>query len=169
MPGLKVKCLNLIEFTIMVMKCCYQLFLFTYVAIMDVDIKPKLKDLHNLIIPEYAAHWKTIGILLGISKGTVDEINRTYPSDATYCFNKLLRIWLETDTSASWKKIIQVIDSPAMVVLTTSDANTVYNSPQVFSGSYLVISYLHKPLIKCTKILSYGRKPCCNCDCIIVL
>lgn len=79
------------------------------------DSPPKLKDLYNIVTPEYAAHWKVIGILLDISKGYLDGIEKSYPTNTFWCCNKMLESWLEMDTSATWRKLIQIIDSPAVV------------------------------------------------------
>ena len=95
--------------------------------------EPKLKDLYNLITPEYAAHWKVIGILLGIKKGILDGIERNFPSNVSWCCNELLDTWLERDTNASWKKIIEVINSPAVATLLTGNT-TVRVDPQ--QGNY---------------------------------
>ena len=95
--------------------------------------QPKLKDLYNLITPEYAAHWKVIGTLLGIKKGILDGIGRNFPSNVNWCCNELLETWLERDTDASWKKIIEVINSPAVASLITANATTVVDSQE---GNY---------------------------------
>ena len=83
---------------------------------------PKLKDLYNLVTPEYAAHWKVIGTLLDIEKGVLDGIERNFPNKVEWCCNELLDKWLERDTNATWKKLIEVIDSCA--VAASIDANT---------------------------------------------
>ena len=95
--------------------------------------QPKLKDLYNLITPEYAAHWKVIGTLLGIKKGILDGIGR---SNVNWCCNELLETWLERDTDASWKKIIEAINSPAVASLITANAIAVVDSQE---GNYLDI------------------------------
>ena len=78
---------------------------------------PKLKDLYNLISPKYAAHWKVIGTLLGIEKGILDGIERNFPNKVEWCCNELLEKWLERDTTATWKKLSEVIYSPGVTTL----------------------------------------------------
>ena len=95
---------------------------------------PKLKDLNNLITPEYAVHWKVIGTLLGVEKGVLVGIERNFPNNVSWCCNELLEKWLERDTKASWEKIIQVIDSPAVTSLATTSFAAVV-SPQVIPGT----------------------------------
>ena len=97
---------------------------------------PKLKDLYNLITPEYAAHWKVIGTLLGIENGIITGIERNFPNNVSWSCNDLLGQWLERDTEASWKKVIQVIDSPAVTSLVLTSSTT-FVSPQALSGNYL--------------------------------
>ena len=77
--------------------------------------RPELRDLYNLITPKYAAHWRIIGTLLGIEKGILDGIEYAFPINIPWCCNRSLEQWLGRDTNASWKKIIQVINSPAVV------------------------------------------------------
>ena len=79
------------------------------------DAVPQLKDLYNLVTPNYAAHWKTIGTLLDIPAGFLDGIEGAFPINPFWCCNNMLKEWLDTDTSASWRKIILAIDSPAVV------------------------------------------------------
>ena len=96
---------------------------------------PKLKDLYNLITPKYAAHWKVIGTLLGIEKGVLDAIEVAYPTNIPWCCNKLLDTWIERDTNATWKKLIEVIDAPAMTTLTAANTTVEVDSQQ---GNYLL-------------------------------
>ena len=79
--------------------------------------QPKQANLCNLIVPKYAVHWRLIGTLLEIDKHTIDKIEQTSPKDNCLCCKNLLQTWLEKDTSASWKKINQVIESDALTTL----------------------------------------------------
>ena len=98
-----------------------------------INSQPKLKDLYNLITPEYAAHWKVIGTLLGIETGILDGIEGANPTNLFWCCNKLLKTWLERDIDVSWKKIIEVINSPAVASLKTANATAVVESQE---GNY---------------------------------
>ena len=89
-----------------------------------------MKDLYNLVTPEYAAHWKFIGTLLGVKKGILDTIEATFPTNIPWCCNKFLETWLERDTEASWKKLIDIINSPAMATLRTP------NTTSTTAGNY---------------------------------
>ena len=79
-----------------------------------VNTTPLLKDLYQHITPQYAADWKVIGTLLGLPSGTLDIIEHDHMHKATRCCNAMLRKWLETDTTASWRKLFTVIESPAV-------------------------------------------------------
>ena len=73
-----------------------------------------MKDLHLHIIPHYAADWREIGVLLGLNIGNLDSIEYNRSTDVEYCCNKMLEIWLATNTTASWTEMYDVIDSPAV-------------------------------------------------------
>ena len=78
------------------------------------DTAPLLKDLCQYITPHYAADWKVIGTLLDLPTGELKAIEAGWPTNIKWCCNQILEKWLETDTSASWKKVFTVIDSPAV-------------------------------------------------------
>ena len=75
---------------------------------------PLLKDLCNHITPQYAAQWREMGILLGLSWISLNIIEHDNPHDARRCCNTMLEKWLKEDTTASWEKLLTVINSPAM-------------------------------------------------------
>ena len=78
---------------------------------------PLLKDLYQHITPEYAADWKVIGTLLGLSSGKVKAIEAGYPTNVKWCCDQMLEKWLEMDTTASWSKLFTVIESPAVLLI----------------------------------------------------
>ena len=92
-------------------KCC-QIFhaLDPYI----VNTAPLLKDLYQHITPQYAADWKVIGTLLGLPSGELKAIEAGYPTNVKWCCNQMLERWLEMDTTASWSKLLTVIESPAV-------------------------------------------------------
>ena len=118
-----------------------QLFYILYVVL---NSQPELRDLYNLITPEYAAHWKVIGTLLGIESGVMNAIEGAYPTNVPWCCNKFLETWLSRDTEATWKKIIHVIDSSAVRALVTTSTVAIAPPPNL-SGNYLcsyIIAYI---------------------------
>lgn len=76
--------------------------------------RPLLKDLYTLITPNYAAHWKIIGTLLGLPIGCLEATGAGNPTDLLWCCNKMLEMWLARNTDVTWKDILKAIDSPAI-------------------------------------------------------
>ena len=77
--------------------------------------KPKSKDLLNLVTPKYAAQWRVIGTLLGLERTRLDIIDHDRHHRAEDCCNAVWEEWLDMDTTASWCKVIEAIESPAAV------------------------------------------------------
>ena len=86
----------------------------THILYTIVNTTPLLKDLYQHITPQYAADWEVIGTLLGLPSGTLDIIEHDHTHKAARCCNAMLRKWLEMDTTASWRKLFTVIESPAV-------------------------------------------------------
>ena len=99
------------------------LILFENVAVFTEKQKPLRVDLYNHIIPRFAARWRVIGSLLGIRKGDLDTIEHDHRKARPCCY-AVLDEWLDVDPTASWKKMIEVIDSSAL--LSEGDYFTVY-------------------------------------------
>ena len=76
--------------------------------------RPDLKNLENLITPNYAYCWKEIGIQLDIPIGILNSIEFGFPTNAFWCCNKMWIYWDEVDTNASWDKVLKAIASPAV-------------------------------------------------------
>ena len=79
-----------------------------------VSSTPLLKDLYQQITPNYASYWKVIGTLLDLPSGELKSIEAGYPTNVKWCCNQMLEKWLEVDPSASWEKLFEVIESPAV-------------------------------------------------------
>ena len=75
---------------------------------------PSLRDLYERITPKHAADWKVIGTLLGIPNEELKAIEVGYPTNPKWCCNKMLEKWLEIDSTASWDKLSEAINSPAV-------------------------------------------------------
>ena len=91
--------------------------------------KPDLKDLYELITPQYAADWKVIGTPLGIPSGELKAIETGWPATVKCCYNQMLEKWLEVDPTASWGKLFIAIESPA-----------VSSDPATDQGGYIMIA-----------------------------
>ena len=55
-----------------------------------------------------------MGALLGLPSGTLDIIKYDNHDKARPCCDAVLEEWLEVDPSASWNKLLSVIQSPAV-------------------------------------------------------
>ena len=75
---------------------------------------PLPKDLQQCFTPRYAAQWRVIGTQLGLPSGTLDIIEHDNHYKARECCNAMLKEWLQVDTTASWRKLFTVIESPAV-------------------------------------------------------
>ena len=72
--------------------------------------KPVLKDLHNIVTPDYAIHWRIFGTHLKIKSGVLDTIYHDYQHKAEDCCNAVWEEWLNIDTNAVWSKLITIVD-----------------------------------------------------------
>ena len=90
--------------------------------------KPLLKHLQNLITPYYATSWKEIGLQLGIAQGILQTIETNFRTDVVTCCDEMFTEWLDTDVTASWDKLIQVVYSPAVTeIINTFNKSLFYN------------------------------------------
>ena len=75
------------------------------------NTRPTLKDLYQYFIPQYAAHWRVIGTQLDLSTGDLEIIEYDNKDKAIPCCKSMLTRWLEMDTTASWGKLFDAIES----------------------------------------------------------
>ena len=80
-----------------------------------IGCKPCTKHLHNLVTPHYAAHWREIGVQLQLPDGILDIIDYDHHRRAEDCCNAMWERWLDVDSQASWSKVIEAVESPAVV------------------------------------------------------
>jgi len=62
----------------------------------------------------YAAQCRVIGTQLDLSSGALDIIERDKFYQTKDCCNAMLRKWLQVNTTATWRKLFTVIESPAV-------------------------------------------------------
>ena len=72
--------------------------------------RPTVKDLYEKITPNFAVHWKTLGVFLGVPKGELDAIEYNFFRNCQECCNRMLVLWLDTDSNASWKNIHDAVN-----------------------------------------------------------
>ena len=73
-----------------------------------VDACPTMKEISQYVIPNYSSHWKALGILLGLSSGTLDIMTINHVSDPESC-KSMLQKWLDVDSTPSWEKLSKAI------------------------------------------------------------
>ena len=61
--------------------------------------------------------WKSLGTQLHISLTKIEEIDINNRGQVADCRRHLIQFWLESDTSCSWKKLIDALSSCDHVVL----------------------------------------------------
>ena len=105
--------------------------------IIIVNATPLLRDLYQHITPQYAADWIVIGTLLGLPHGELKAIEVGYPTDVKWCCDRMLEKWLDKDTTASWRKLFTIIESPAV----TCSAPDKGDWPCICSYMYCVHTY----------------------------
>ena len=83
--------------------------------------KPLLKDLYELITPNYATKWKEIGTLLDLPNERINIIEADNPGKTASCCNQMLQVWLQADIVATWEKLFNAIESPAVSIQLGND------------------------------------------------
>ena len=74
------------------------------------DKRPSLKQLYKEVIPQYAAHWREIGIMLGLENDLLNIIHADNPHSVEKRCGIMLVKWLQREPSASWKNLSDAID-----------------------------------------------------------
>ena len=110
---------------------------YNYFLFLLAKITPLLKDLIEYIVPRYAAHWKTIGTLLGLSSGVLETIEAGWPINVSWCCQRMLEKWLEVDTNASWGKLFTVIESDAVMYALNHNQILLLHPPANATGKLL--------------------------------
>ena len=85
-----------------------------------------LEDVYRFVTPVYASHWRRIGIQLGMEEDILENIDHEYHSKAEDCCNIMWEKWLNANCNACWDKVIEVIESAA--VLSTSPSASLISS-----------------------------------------
>ena len=73
--------------------------------------RPTLRELCEKVTPNFAAHWRRIGISLDIHHGELEIIESDCFRDCRECCDRMLAKWLDVDVNASWEKLRNAITS----------------------------------------------------------
>ena len=76
--------------------------------------------------PQYATEWRALGAELGFSDPKLKIIRANHQHDIKDCCNEMLSQWLRIDSTPSWKKIFNAIDSPAVCGSQAIDKGNVF-------------------------------------------
>ena len=80
------------------------------ITILVLESSPSLRDLTDLVTPNYAAKWRVIASLLGLSKPDIDIIAHDHGRSAINCCGEMWGKWLNTYTEATWGDVLKIID-----------------------------------------------------------
>ena len=73
--------------------------------------KPKLNDIHDHMILNWAPQWRQLGTQLDIDKKLLDIIQHNHPNDCESCCSEMFSEWLNSNPAASWEDIITAVDN----------------------------------------------------------
>ena len=91
--------------------------------ILTVNAIPLLKDLNCYVVREYAADWKKLGKLLGVSSKEMEDVENKIGHGVERCCCEMLIVWLKNDPNSTWGNLLSAIES---LSLSTSDDEGTY-------------------------------------------
>ena len=69
------------------------------------DDKPDWCDLNISVIPKFAAHWKTLGSILGLEEHDIDIISKDNANRSIEGCTEMVRKWLKCVYQPTWGKL----------------------------------------------------------------
>ena len=78
--------------------------------------KPSKKKLLDHVVPHVSPQWYVVGVKLlkEDQESYLDIIESNHAGDNKKCCIDMFRYWLNTNTSATWKHLIEALRSPAV-------------------------------------------------------
>ena len=98
-----------------------------------------MKQLHQHVIPNIAAHWKKVAEFLELKIPTIDLIEERCRGDPTRCCEETLREWLKMDSGASSKTWSTLIASLKGVARLKSAAVDICRELKINVDSKMII------------------------------
>ena len=89
--------------------CTYLLFCYTLCILIEYK-RPTLRDVYKYVVPKYAHEWRFLGGLLHFEQAELDIIFSDFRNDSKECCRRLLFIWLDKYSDASWNQLVSAID-----------------------------------------------------------
>ena len=74
--------------------------------------------------------WKSLGVELEISAAKIKEFDHNNRGQVAECKHDMVQFWLESDSSSSWRKLIDALISNDQTVLAEEIKNTYCQTPQ---------------------------------------
>jgi len=78
--------------------------------------RPTLQQLNNNVKFQAASQWYDLGLELLSAENSekISIISHDYPKDAATCCTEMFSVWLHTDTTASWAKLVNALRAPSV-------------------------------------------------------
>jgi len=67
--------------------------------------RPELGDLFINVIPQHAAYWEALGVILGLKDYEIAVISRDYANRSTEGCTAMLMKWLQSVDQPTWGKL----------------------------------------------------------------
>lgn len=97
---------------LLIMECQLQFIQHIQPSSLKLSTYPSQSDLMNLVAAPLPTKWRLVGIQLGLSMSTLDEIENSHPHDCKRCFMSVFSAWESQGTSPySWTTIVEALRS----------------------------------------------------------
>ena len=106
------------------------------------ESRPSHKELCELVMPHYAAKWKFIGSLLDLKPSLLDIIDHDHGRSTIDSCLEMWNQWLNTDTSATWRKVLKVLEHTAVPEAEKSNLTHVYMYLHIIIIIIIISSYV---------------------------
>ena len=76
---------------------------------------PAHSDLMNFVAATLPTKWRLVGVQLGLSLTSLDEIERSFSNDCKRCFSAVFQEWeLQNTSPYSWDTVVHVLQAPSV-------------------------------------------------------
>lgn len=76
---------------------------------------PAHSDLMNFVAAALPTKWRLVGVQLGLSLGSLDEIEKNHSDDCKRCFSAVFSEWEHQNTSPyCWGTVVHVLQAPSV-------------------------------------------------------
>ena len=110
------------------------------------DSKPTIKKLLDHVIPSVTPCWYILGVKL-LKEGQESHLNiieSNRAGDNKNCCLDMFRYWLDTNTDASWQKLIEALRSPAVELPVVAA-----NIDKILTGKHSILMWIYTLKVCC--------------------